>query len=512
MKWYAGNIAEAVQHSKKEGAVFFVGIFGNDEQSKKLEEAVESTEIQSILSSTRYVCIRLTADSQEHVQFKQIYSNAVSPCLYFISLMGAPVEIIHGDTAAEDLKQRCESAWSKHSKVLECQKSPQPAQAGSSVQEPQPASTSQNVASGTVPVPTSSRETTPSLEELEDNADTANMTLEQRIERARQLAAARAQLKLEQEAEEERKRELERREAGKGMAELKRWQEEQEAKRLIEERKREKREEQELRQKIRDQIAQDRAERNKRTNASIAYDGAEPSTSSGTAQKPSVISSTPANYAGKARLQFRMPNGSSQNHNFDQDVTLGFVRNFLIEEQHVKFSNFSLCVAFPRRMFTADEYEKSLKDLGLLPSAALLVIPAGGNVLSAASGSGGSAVWLWITTLLGYLLFPVTYLFGTIQRALPSSGSSSTQPPKPSTSSGTENRLGGSGAGASYRSGNTDRRSTGPTAGQPEDLRKRNVKSEKNSDGNIHRLRNQETDSDEDLGTWNGNSTQQKPR
>lgn len=32
------------------------------------------------------------------------------------------------------------------------------------------------------------------------------------------------------------------------------------------------------------------------------------------------------------------------------------------------------------------------------------------------------------------------------------------------------------------------------------------------SDGNIHRLRSQETDSDDDLGTWNGNSTQQKPR
>lgn len=32
------------------------------------------------------------------------------------------------------------------------------------------------------------------------------------------------------------------------------------------------------------------------------------------------------------------------------------------------------------------------------------------------------------------------------------------------------------------------------------------------SDGNIHQLRNQETDSDDDPGTWNGNSTQQKPR
>lgn len=28
MEWYSGNIAEAVQRSKQEGAVFFVAIFG----------------------------------------------------------------------------------------------------------------------------------------------------------------------------------------------------------------------------------------------------------------------------------------------------------------------------------------------------------------------------------------------------------------------------------------------------------------------------------------------------
>lgn len=124
------------------------------------------------------------------------------------------------------------------------------------------------------------------------------------------------------------------------MAELKRWQEEEEAKRMVEERKRDKRQEQELRQRLREQIAQDRAERNKRSNASIAYDGAEvnPNAPSGSGTtRPSVISSAPVNYAGKARLQFRMPDGSSQNHTFEQDATLGHVRKFLIDGQHVKF-------------------------------------------------------------------------------------------------------------------------------------------------------------------------------
>lgn len=137
--------------------------------------------------------------------------------------------------------------------------------------------------------------------------------------------------------QEARKREKERREAGKGMAELKRWQEEQEAKRLVDERRKEKREEQELRQRIKDQIAQDRAERNKRTNVSIVYDGAEPEPSTSSAQKPSVMTSSPKDYTGKARLQFRMPNGSSQMQSFEKEVTLEHVRKYLIDTQLVKF-------------------------------------------------------------------------------------------------------------------------------------------------------------------------------
>lgn len=127
-------------------------------------------------------------------------SNAESPCLYFISLMGAPVEIVHGETAANDLKDRCELAWSKHSKVLQAQKVPPPATiqptsgptAGAATQQP----------NSSLAGPSGSRENTPKREELQDDATAeANMTLDQKIERARQLAAAKAKLKFEEEAE-----------------------------------------------------------------------------------------------------------------------------------------------------------------------------------------------------------------------------------------------------------------------------------------------------------------------
>lgn len=131
-----------------------------------------------------------------------IDSNAESPCLYFISLMGAPVEIVHGDVSVENLKDRCISAWSKHFKVVQVQKPPPT----SAPAEPQPPLSSASVIDNTQPVPGSSqpaggrsRENTPA-EEIQAE-DPANLTLDQKIERARQLAAAKAKLKMEEEAE-----------------------------------------------------------------------------------------------------------------------------------------------------------------------------------------------------------------------------------------------------------------------------------------------------------------------
>lgn len=99
-------------------------------------------------------------------------------------------------------------------------------------------------------------------------------------------------------------------------------------------------------------------------------------------------------------------------------------------------------------------------------------------MFSVPGGSSGVGVWAWVTTLLGYLLFPVTYFFGMMQRALPSSGGNSastsdTQPSSRSSKAATraENRLGGSGAGRPP----PQPRSSRDTGGSSEDVRKRNV-------------------------------------
>jgi len=126
---------------------------------------------------------------------------------------------------------------------------------------------------------------------------------------------------------------------GKGMAELKRWQEEEEAKRLVEQRKKEKLEEQELRKRVKEQIAQDRAARNARTNVSFLNDGPVSSEQSGR-QRPVGVEATNSarDYSGQARLQFRMPTGSSISHGFDPDATtLAHARDFLVTNNHVTY-------------------------------------------------------------------------------------------------------------------------------------------------------------------------------
>lgn len=92
---------------------------------------------------------------------------------------------------------------------------------------------------------------------------------------------------------------------------------------------------------MKEQIAQDRLARNARTNVSFLTDGpTDPNQQTPVSTtRPAGISVTtaPVNYAGKARLQFRLPGGSSVSQVFEPELTLVDARNFLINNNHVPF-------------------------------------------------------------------------------------------------------------------------------------------------------------------------------
>lgn len=187
--------------------------------------------------------------------------------------------------------------------------------------------------------PTSLQEANDAVKAAEEAVGQSNLTMEEKIERAHKLAAAKRAQKAAEEAEDAKRRERERREAGKGMAELKRWQEEQEMKKLLEERKKDKKDEAALRQKLREQIAADRAARNARSNLSYVQDDGAPTpeTIAPVSVKPQGLGGPVKDYTGQARLQFRLPSGASVSHVFEPEKTLAEVKDFLVSSNHVPF-------------------------------------------------------------------------------------------------------------------------------------------------------------------------------
>jgi hypothetical protein len=174
------------------------------------------------------------------------------------------------------------------------------------------------------------------------------------------------------------------------------------------------------------------------------------------------------------RLQFRLPDGSSVVHRFEGPTNLGDVFKFVKEVVRPSFGAFSLHVAFPNRELNPGESQSSLQDLGLAPSAAIMVIPSN-KALSTSSTTFGL---LW--TIIGSILNGFRTLGSYITGMWSSSPSAATNVNAESNGMDEtkESRSGVKRGGASHLY------------------------------GNVHRLASQDSDSDEN-NTWNGNSTQQ---
>lgn len=73
----------------------------------------------------------------------------------------------------------------------------------------------------------------------------------------------------------------------------------------------------------------------------------------------------------------RLPEGSPLTNTFDSTASLASVADWLVTQRPdlVPIKNsLKWSTTFPRKVFTADEMQKSVKDLGLTPNAALAVM------------------------------------------------------------------------------------------------------------------------------------------
>ncbi|KAJ9592417.1 hypothetical protein L9F63_015937 [Diploptera punctata] len=486
MRWFEGGIAEAVATSKAKNAIFVVFVNGQDDVSRTAAVTVDSEAVSSKLETEDFVAIKLESDSETYRQFVQIYQLVPVPSLFFIGGNGAPLEIIAGHVEETELVQKIDSVLQKSKPTQEHNERSSEAM----IQEAIVSSQNEGAVASAVSDETRS-DSQPygaevSLQDrrlldvsCEPTSDALNT--EQKIERAKELMEKKRKQKQEEEEQKERLKEVERRKMGQDVQKLRRWQQEQELKQLKEERQREKAEEAAARDRILKQIAQDKAERAVRfgQEKKVTPDQ-EPAR-----QPVSQSSMNPMSTSNVARIQFRLPDGSTHSMNFEPTTTVGEIRSYATTQLNLPFRDFSMSTSFPRREFSVNDDNQTLRDVQLVPTAVILILPMSGSVVSSSSHDYAGTVSRMVWTLLAPLFSLFTYLRNLV--------------------------FGGGGAGNNLGQNNSKRESSFSTDQSSTGARRRRPGAETSvhRQGNVHRLSNQRDSSDDENNTWNGNSTQQ---
>lgn len=517
MNWFQGSIPEAIAAAKTRKAIFVVYVRDSSEASKTTDEVLSRRDVSETMDNGCFVAIRLENGTEDAKQFSQIYPLVLVPSLFFISgQTGVPLEVLGGPLTQENLKQKMNKliadtkpaadtnspspsasevanapedgggSSSNKEQVVEAPAAPQTSAAPPP--EPAAAEEAESVKEAAVvsPEAVSQEQDAAEAPAAEASASTSDeeasgLTLEERVERAKVLLAEKQNMTQREKAEDERQKEIDRRKMGQEMAKKRQQQEDEELRAAARERRKDKEEDRLARERVKAQIAADRAE--KEARAALLRGEAPPPTQAPAASAAPVPQ--PASSSNISRLKFRLPDGSSSISQFPAEAPLSEVRQYIEQNVTLPFSTFILASTVQHRPFTVDDYNTSLRDLGLVPSAILAVLP------STSPGPGrlvstGGGIW----DVLWFVLTPITFLFGLIQTYLlgrrePSS--EGTEEPQPKRA-------------REDPSPNTRQRPT-TAYGRRGEARFR-------QQGNIHRLQNDGEDDDEN-NTWNGNSTQQ---
>ncbi|MBN3306553.1 R3HD1 protein, partial [Amia calva] len=327
---------------------------------------------------------------------------------FFIGDNGIPLEVIAGSVPAVELVKRIEKVKQMHT-----QKSTGPygnEAAGVSVSEsatphsltpqkskPQPSPASETArANENTTAPAASKESlsrpteegpgsgqvTPA-EDMSISPDEGSASsqpddnINLRVERLTKKLEERREQKKKGEEENELKKEVERRKLGKEMLDFKKKREGDNTKRMLEERNREKAEEKAARDRVKQQIALDRADRAARyAKTKEEMDAVKAAAlQARQAELDARREASQRERSATARIQFRLPDGSSFTNHFPSEARLEEARLFAVQEVGNRYGNFSLATMFPRREFTGEDFDRTLFELELAPSASVVLLP-----------------------------------------------------------------------------------------------------------------------------------------
>jgi len=201
------------------------------------------------------------------------------------------------------------------------------------------------------------------------------LTEEEKAEKLAKLEELRKVKKAEREEKEKmeaKEKEMKRIASGKEMSDIRAAIQEQEIKKMAEQRRREKEEDRAAKAKVLAQIEADKAAR--RAEREAAKNPAAASSQAAAAPPPVAAQPAVKKDYSEAKLQIRQTNGQPLVHSFGAKESLAAVRLYVQMNRtdggagQVKFMT-----NFPKKVFTDEEYENSLENLGLVPSAVLMV-------------------------------------------------------------------------------------------------------------------------------------------
>uniref|UniRef100_W5M0G8 UBX domain-containing protein 4 n=1 Tax=Lepisosteus oculatus TaxID=7918 RepID=W5M0G8_LEPOC len=504
MLWFEGSIPAAIASAKLQNSVFVVVITGDDEQSTQVISSWEDGRVTEATGQS-FVAIKIDAKSETCVQFSEIYPVVCIPSSFFIGDNGIPLEVIAGSVPAAELVKRIEKvkqvllspflAGQMHTQRQGghgAGPTPPPSVAPETATPQEPISGPSGAAELAEPRPLAAAADGPaapaaSKGELAQAVGTVKQeepsaTLPETVFKAGQCRSVRDEEKpgcvVSQVQAESLSRPVEDSTSSGQISPA------EESSASLDDASAGSQLEDDLGVKVESCV--DRAERAARyTKTKEEMDAAKAAAlQARQAELDARKESSLRERSAIARIQFRLPDGSFFTNQFPSESRLEEARQFAAQEVGNKYGNFSLATMFPRREFTGDDFDRTLLELELAPSASVVLLPTGRPANTVVQASGGG-LWAVLGTLFYPLLAVWRFLSSFLLSSPPPAGPSTRQAPQPSTSAAAEPKR------ETVRKRVLEKRT--------EDFKK---------DGKIYRLRTQE-DNEDDNNTWNGNSTQQ---
>lgn len=457
--WSTEDVKNAVGEAKSRRALLVVYVRDDSEQSQAVDQLWPNI-WPKFPEMNKFVALRLDKDSQSCNQFMAFFKVQTFPTIYFINGQnGQALKVV--DTPLENAEQ-LEKIFSELLALVN--------------------------PTTTVPTPA----------ESENNSTTTQATTKSVEER---VAEARARLKDLQEKreedakEKEKQDEMARRRLGQQMLLDKQKKDEELIRKQAEEVRRDKLEQQKLQEKLKAQIQQDREEKRRKYEQNQVTPSSQPATTTTTAAAPPSV--PPVNYT-RSRLQFRLTDGSFYTEDFSAEAHMSDVYSYLQETlpaDQYRHGSYVLRTTHTRVTLTREE-TGTLKELELVPTAVLLVIPRGGNTSSPSSAlTASTSIFQPISLLFAWLMIQFNFVYQLITNRVFGGGA---------TSAGAGDRRTPT---RGQQSQSTTRNSPRSSANKTQ---KGNFRTDATESSTIRRFHNTQDDSDdEEKRTWNGNSTQQ---